>query len=334
MFAHMPIIRDILYGAARHGANLQSLCRDLKLSVGDLSRSDSVVDFKTAYTAWEYAVSETGDKYLGLRLGTSTTPAILGIVGHLMQNCRTLHEAFGQVCAFSALATDMFTYTMTDKGEHTVLTFAPAAAWVRVSPATSRQAADQAMAGCLNVFYLLSGIRLQPERATVTHNRTVQRDRYTHIFGANVQFGAKTNTLVFLRDALQQQLQQYDRSLLFTFQALAQKQLRKRKLTKSFAGEVAEYMRYEFATEVPPLEVIASRMNMSVRTFQRRLAGENQNYRDLAEKVSKELAMSLLTSGNMRIADVARSMGYSEPSAFRRAFKRWTKSSPRKVRNK
>jgi len=328
----MPIIRDILYGAAQYGASLPALCRELKISSTDLNRSDIVADFKTAYTTWEVAVKATGDPTLGLRLGAITTPSILGIVGHVMQNCRTLHEAFSRVCAFSAVATDMFKYALTDKGEQTVLTFSPAHAWIRVSPATARQASDQAMRGCLNVFFLLSGRRLQPVSAAFTCNKPSQLERYTQSFGCPLRFGAKSNALIFQRADLQHPLNQYDQSLLTTFEALARKQLHKRQAKRSFADEVVQCMRYEFAARVPSLEVMAAHMNISVRTFQRKLSAERKNYRDIADQVSKEIALSLLASGKTRVSDVSHLMGYSEPSAFRRAFRRWTKSTPRKAR--
>src|SRR6188474_2867954 len=162
MFAHMPIIRDILYGAAQRGANLTAMCRALGITVDDLSRSDKSVDFEQAYKAWDVAVAATGNATLGLQLGTTTTPSILGIVGHLMQSCATLRDAFQQVCVYSAAATDMFKYSMSEKGKQTILTFSPARAWTSVSPASARQAVDQAMGGCLNVFFLLSGQHIQP----------------------------------------------------------------------------------------------------------------------------------------------------------------------------
>lgn len=338
MFAHMPIIRDILYGAAQRGANLPAMCRQLGITVSDLSRSDSVVDFKQAYSAWDVALAATGDANLGLHLGTTTTPSILGIVGYLMQSCATLSEAFQQVCVYSAVATDMFRYSMSERGDQTVLTFSPAPAWNRVSPKTARQAVEQAMAGCLNVFFLLSGQHVQPLAASFAFRRPPQLTPYTQVFGASLRFDATSHTLAFARHDLGLPLYQHDRSLFATFQTLAQKQLRGRRAKTTFRDEVLNCIRFEFAAQVPSLEIMAARMNLSVRTFQRKLAAEKLSYREMADQASKEIAMSLISSGSSSIADIARLMGYSEPSAFRRAIKRWTKLTPgkiqRRVRNK
>lgn len=310
------------------------LCRELNIPLSDLSRSDLTVDFKKAVKTWEVALKATGHPTLGLQLGTGTTPSILGIVGHLMQSCRNLHEAFRQVCVFSTLATDMFEYSMTDQGEKTLLNFKPVAAWMKASPQTARHAVDQAMSGCLNVFFLLSGKQLQVQNAEFTHRTPSQLVRYTHLFGEQIRFSALSNTLTFLKSDLLQPLQQHDQSLLATFQSLAKKQLRTRHHKTKFSAEVAMCIQSGFAAQMPSLEAVASHMNMSPRTFQRKLSEEGLNYRQLSDRISREIAVSLLSSGKASVGDVARMMGYSEPSAFRRAFKRWTNSTPGKMKRK
>lgn len=327
MFAHMPIIRDILYGAAERGASLPGMCRQLGISPETLNDSNRTLDLAKAYNAWQVALDATGDDNLGLQLGTATTPSILGIVGHLMQSSGTLREAFRQVCTYSALATDMFHYGMHDRGTETRLTFSPVPAWVRSSPHTAKQAVDQAMSGCLHVFFLISGQQMRPVSAEFTHRQPAQLSRYTQIFGPHLRFRSTRNALVFNGTDLDCALRHHDRALAATFEALARKQLRKRSTIRSFAEEVEEYLQYEFAVQIPSLVVISARMNMSTRTFQRKLSIENVRYRDIAEKVSKKIALTLLSSDNSKISEVARIMGYSEPSAFRRAFKRWKKAT-------
>ncbi|MGC3943221.1 MAG: AraC family transcriptional regulator ligand-binding domain-containing protein [Chryseolinea sp.] len=330
----MPIIRDILYGAAQRGANLSAMCRKLDISVNDLSHSDQLVDFKKAYEAWEVALKETGDSLLGLHLGTTTTTSILGIVGHLMQSCATLHDAFGQVCEHGSVATDMFRYSMLTRGDKTTLVFTPAPGWIRISPVTARHAVDQAMAGCLNVFFLLAGQRIQPQQATFCIRQPAQPDRYVQVFELEPDFNSKSNSLVFLSADLMTPLPRHDRSLFATFKTMARKQTRSRRNAHTFREDVLHIMRFEFAAQVPSLDVMAAHMNMSARTFQRKLAAENVMYRELYDMVSKEIALSLIDSKNTSIADVSRLMGYSEPSAFRRAVKRWTKTTPGTLKNR
>jgi AraC-like DNA-binding protein len=84
--------------------------------------------------------------------------------------------------------------------------------------------------------------------------------------------------------------------------------------------------------EVPSLAAIASELAMSERSVQRSLTEESTSYREIVDEVRKDLALSHLSQPGATAADVAFLLGFSEPSAFTRAFRRWTGSSPSQFR--
>jgi AraC-like DNA-binding protein len=71
---------------------------------------------------------------------------------------------------------------------------------------------------------------------------------------------------------------------------------------------------------------------MSPRTLQRRLASSGTSHRDLLDEIRRERARHLLSDRTLAIADVAGRLGFSETSAFFRAFRRWTGTSPQSYR--
>ena len=71
---------------------------------------------------------------------------------------------------------------------------------------------------------------------------------------------------------------------------------------------------------------------MNVRTLQRCLADEEQVFRDLLSECRQRHAVEALTTGTLSIAAIARQLGYSDPAHFTRAFKRWTRCTPRQFR--
>src|SRR5690349_7388628 len=162
MFAHMPIIRDIVYGAANRGASLSVLCEVLQITVEDLSDSEIKLDFDRACKTWEHSVHLTKDNLLGLHIGESSTTSILGMVGNLMQSSPDLLSAFETMTQFSSMVTDMFRYSIKVSGDEVLLTFEPAALWMSTSPQSARHATEQAMSGTLHVFYLLTGKKIKP----------------------------------------------------------------------------------------------------------------------------------------------------------------------------
>src|SRR5262249_2328067 len=78
----------------------------------------------------------------------------------------------------------------------------------------------------------------------------------------------------------------------------------------------------------PKIGATARRFGLSVRTFQRRLDEHRVVFKDLVESVRRDLSLRYVADGSMRLTDVAFLVGYSELSAFGRAFRRWTGPTP------
>lgn len=86
----------------------------------------------------------------------------------------------------------------------------------------------------------------------------------------------------------------------------------------------------QFKGQIPTVEEAAAAMNMTVRTLQRKLTEEQTSFRQIANEVKKEISLQLMKNANLtEVADV---LGYSDLPAFRRAFKSWTKSTPKEVK--
>ncbi|MFI9004064.1 AraC family transcriptional regulator [Streptomyces sp. NPDC053541] len=82
------------------------------------------------------------------------------------------------------------------------------------------------------------------------------------------------------------------------------------------------------AGPVPPPEEVAHRLSVSPQTLRRRLAAEGTSYQRLRDQVRRDHALAALAHGTLSIEDLSRRLGFSEPSAFHRAFRRWTGAPP------
>ena len=83
---------------------------------------------------------------------------------------------------------------------------------------------------------------------------------------------------------------------------------------------------------VPPLSLVATKLGLSARTLQRRLADQGQSFQNLVDQSRRELARQLLTETNYSLAEIAFLTGFAEQSGFNRAFKRWEGQTPRSYR--
>jgi AraC-like DNA-binding protein len=320
MFAHMPIIRDIVYGAASHGASLNELCQKLSIPIHELNDSEKSVDFEKAYRTWELSIAATHDPLLGLHLGETTTPSILGLIGHLMQSSPDLITAFQQVCKHAAIATDMFMYSIQSTQDVTIIRYEPARLWLKVSEISARQAVEQAMAGTLNVFYLLSGKRITPIHTDFSFSKPKSKSEYERVFGS-VDFMKKQNALTFKTADLKSQVSSYDQSLFSLFDTLIREKAEKLTRKSSLSDQVRRILAHEFKGQIVSARTMAAHLNMSARTLQRKLSKEGKSYRNLSLSLRKELALLLLRKQGSSVREVARILGYSEASALRKALK-------------
>ena len=78
---------------------------------------------------------------------------------------------------------------------------------------------------------------------------------------------------------------------------------------------------------------VARLLNVSTRTYRRRLAEQGTSFQDLLDTVRAEYATRLLRDRRLPIASVAYRVGFSDPSNFRRAYRAWTGRKPSQVRS-
>jgi AraC-like DNA-binding protein len=98
------------------------------------------------------------------------------------------------------------------------------------------------------------------------------------------------------------------------------------------AADVEQLIRDALPSGIPSIMQIGAHMSMSSRTLTRRLAESGITFRDLIKQTQEKIAKDLLKNSSSTIGEIAFQTGFSEQSAFNRAFKRWTGISPTSYR--
>lgn len=321
MFAHMPIIQGILYGSAQRGARLSDLCEAIGISISDLGDSEFKVPFEQSALTWEHCVKQTKDNLLGLHLGETATMSVLGLVGNLMQSCSNLLSAFETMTHYIDLATDMIHFGVKQSSSEVFLIYKPAPLYLNAYPASARQSVEQSMAGTLNVFSLLSDRKIRPLRATFKHKRGGNLSEYHRVLCGDVQFNQLNNHLAFSKEVLHAPVVSHDKSLVTFFEKVLKE--KKELHTLTLTEKIKRVMRTDFQGVIPTLEAVATRLNMTSRTLQRKLESEGYSFRLIINEVQKETADELFKR-NGNVNQIANLLGYSDPSAFSRAYKKWS----------
>ncbi|WP_413113866.1 helix-turn-helix domain-containing protein [Thaumasiovibrio sp. DFM-14] len=173
----------------------------------------------------------------------------------------------------------------------------------------------------------INGIsNLEVELANTPYSQQVQ-SQFAAEMECDVTLGAAFHTLRIKSEHLEQKLATSDSEIYPCSRALLRKQAAKIKT------EDTPLQIYNVLDQFPTLadissERIAAEMLISVRTLNRRLAEVGLNYRSVVENYKLEKATQLLSQPDSNITEIAFQLGFSDLSAFSRAFKRWTGTSP------
>lgn len=96
----------------------------------------------------------------------------------------------------------------------------------------------------------------------------------------------------------------------------------------SMASRVGSVVASRLGRGEPTIMDSARRLNVSTRTLQRRLAAEGTSFQEVVDDVRRDMAERLLTDASLAVAEISYLLGFSEPSAFHRAFRRWAGVTP------
>jgi AraC-like DNA-binding protein len=83
---------------------------------------------------------------------------------------------------------------------------------------------------------------------------------------------------------------------------------------------------------MPTIELVAHDLHYSVRTLRRRLSSEGMSYQAIKDELRRDIAIQRLLRSSDAIAAIAYDVGFDDPTAFHRAFRHWTGSTPQTYR--
>ena len=170
-----------------------------------------------------------------------------------------------------------------------------------------------------------------PSLATFTYEAPGDRSEHERIFGKALQFGADENAVFFDKDDLTTPIATSNASMLHYFEVQAQKILDEMNAASWYA-KVKHVILKEIGENEITIEGVSENLGMSVRTLQNRLKEEGKSFRAALNSVRKQLARHYIQNTKMDLAAIALFLGYSEPSAFFRAYKQWTGETPGQLR--
>lgn len=309
------VLRPILAGLVAQGKEVEAELAAVGLEPATLGDPDARVSHRLAIALWDHAVETTGDPSFGLHVAQSVDITVFDVLAYAITTSSTVVEGLRRLLL-----------TPTARGmelEHRL----PA----QVLP---RAVSEFVLGVWLAVPRQTTGRDIVPLRVWFRHAKPSDTAELEAHFRCPMEFDTGRNLLEFSEETLELPQLQANPGLVAVLDRHAKDLLQR--LPAQQPASVASRARALIATELqggnPSAERIAQSLQLSVRTLSRRLADEGTSHKQLLEELRRELAQRYLREQQLAAEEVAFLLGYSEASAFHRAFKRWTGETPAQFR--
>lgn len=177
----------------------------------------------------------------------------------------------------------------------------------------------------------LTGLELNPLEVTFSAPPPESIAEYERVFRCPVYFGHKYNSLTIETKLLSTPILLPNPGLLAYFENYAQQFISQMDRQDGYTQAVTRIILEKLDTENLSIKQVAKEMAVSVRTLQNRLKDEGIVFSDLLSDIRQQLARKYLQDG-YSVEEITYMLGFSEPSVFRKAFKRWEGATPREYR--
>jgi AraC-like DNA-binding protein len=178
----------------------------------------------------------------------------------------------------------------------------------------------------------LVGRRIPILRAQFNYPEPRHSAEYRLMYCTDLAFSQPQTCIVFSAEYLDLPIVQNERTAKDFLRTAPESILVKYKNGSSLSARIRRRLRQQLPGEVPDFESLAAELNMTTATLRRRLHEEGASYQEIKDQLRRDLAIGYLSHSDRSVMDIAMELGFSERSAFHRAFRKWTGAAPGEFR--
>jgi AraC-like DNA-binding protein len=242
----------------------------------------------------------------------------------------TVSEALHNLSRYSRVASEAILFELSPQKNGVVLTSVP----VRRYNEPRRQYSEFVALVVLRALHAVTNRKLSISMITFAHSRDSCVKEVAYLLGCPVEFARTDDSWVLPESAMELAIVSSDTQLLEILREHADHLVAE----KRAAGGLQNVLEKQLVRLLPggraQAALVARQLGMSTRSFTRHLAEEGTTFSEVLDELRERLALEYLTDARISLQQVAWLLGYSEIAAFNHAFKRWTGTSPGRVRNR
>jgi AraC-like DNA-binding protein len=296
----------------------------------NLNDPDARIPHRKAIWLLDQVALGTRDEAVGLHAAERLQQGDFDILEYAAASTATMGESVVTANRYMRLVHDATEFSLEVDGESAMWRFGFSPDVALSPPATEYFTAivvllGRRFAGC----DFLSGGAVH-----FTHPAPRDSSEHQRIFGNTVRFGQSQNAIAMPLSALSLPMVRSDPALRTLLERVAGEMLDRLPKTDALTSQVRRLLAAELGGGDPGIVALAKKLHMTPRTLRRRLEEVGTTHRDVLEHLRKELALRYVGERSIGTSEVAFLLGYSNASAFHKAFKRWTGVSASEYRKR
>ena len=325
---HFAPATSLLWKYLQHrGVDPEPIYRKAGINPEWLSNPQARINIACVEMLWQQAVAVIDDPAFAVKMVAYWHPSMTGALGYACLVSPTLRQVLGRV--------DRYIHTVTE-GLNTTLEDTPAglklSIYVTDGIQHQPQQHDLVIALLMHMCRFNYGDELVASDICLAHPAPDNTADFIAYFGTDVHFDADVDSITIPRADADRELVSANKQL-----ALMHDEMLMKYLVEIKKGDIVNQVKSIILENLPDGQItdkmVASELHLSERSMQRRLKEHQTTFRFLLDNVREMVAKQYIENPMNRMSDIAFLLGFSEQSAFSRAFKKWTGKSPIEYRN-
>lgn len=314
----------LLDAALRSGVDLSSSLVELGVSNEDLENPQSRIAMAVEDQLIRQALIHSNDPLFGLHMGEVIRPRFMGELGYASMSSATLRDAIELMIPFMKVTTEYAALRFEWRNNYLWLIWESDMESLPTYP----MRIDANFAAAITFGRWILGKNYNPELIHLHHPPQGAEAEYLRIFGCEVAFQQSENAIVLSDDILDLPLRDADPEVHKLARSRMQRAVTQYHARDNLLDQVRLEIQKCLQDGVPQLEPIADELGVKPWTLRRQLRAENTDFSSMLEEERRRLACDWLLHSERSVNQIALDLGYSEQSAFNRAFKRWFGMTP------
>jgi AraC-like DNA-binding protein len=278
---------------------------------------------------WRTAVDLTKDPLFGIKVAGYWHPTSFHALGYSWMASGSLKEAMERAVRYSKVVSDLVQLTFEYVNGAYRLNIGVQSTDYKPVP----ESVDAAAAVFVHMTRLVYGDEIHPVLVTLPRSKPTTAKEFSEFFNSPIEYEAQDTALFFIDEQVEKPLPTGNVELAHANDKIVKdylSHLDRTHVAMQVKTKIVDLLSSGMVTE----QDMASALNLSLRSLQRKLREEGTSYKEILEETRRDLAKKYIQNSRLSISEISFLLGFSEISNFSRAFKRWNGRAPSEFRAK